>query len=112
MKVSLNRIRSVTRPISQLVLVILLIWLILPETSDTSSSTGKFFKPNTEQVLIHFDLKKQNTVNPISKEITFILQNAFSKRNLDQTCSLIKSFLSVNSFIRNPFYVHTNINAP
>jgi hypothetical protein len=112
MNISINRIRNIARPISLLVLALLLIWFILPTESQYSSSTFSLYKPNTEQVLVHFDLTKQSTSNPISKDLHFVLQATLLMQSLGQSPSLIKLFLNVNSFVRNTFYVHTTINAP
>lgn len=96
-----------------MVLVSLLIWFITPATNSiTQGFTDKIFKPNAEQVQIHFEVSKQNAAPQVSKEVSFILQRDEVKPGLRQTGNLIKSFLHVNSFVRNTFYVYTTINAP
>jgi len=112
MNFSFARTKNELKPISQLVLVILLIWLILPLTSRTVSSYGRFINPLTEQVAFHIDLTKQNTLNPLAKTVNFILQHTVALAQSGQPSRLIKSFLNINSFTRNSFYVHTTVNAP
>lgn len=113
MSIWINKIRSNTKLISRLVLVSLLIWFITPETNSfTQGFTGKSFKPNAEQVQIHFEVSKQNTANQGSKEVSFTLPSDFVKPGLQLTGTLLKSFLHISSFVRNTFYVYTTINAP
>jgi len=113
MSILIDKIRLNAKLISRLVLVTLLIWFITPPTNSiTQSFTGKIFKPNSEQVQIHFEASKQNSVQQVAKEASFILQSDFVKPGIQLTGNLIRSFLHVNSFVRNTFYVYTTINAP
>jgi hypothetical protein len=109
----LDKIRQSKKLISQLVLVALLIWFITPEANSlTQKVVGKTYKPNVEQVQLPFSLTKQSTTNSLSKNVDSIISHDVISFSLHPSTNLIQSFLHINSFVRNVFYVYISINAP
>jgi hypothetical protein len=109
----LNKIRQSKKLISQFVLFALLVWFITPEANPhTQKVVGKSYKPNIEQVQLPLSLSKQSTTNSVSEHVDSILSYYSATLSLEIASNLIQSFLHINSFVRNAFYVYITINAP
>lgn len=105
--------RTMAKLVSRLVLFILLIWSVTPEQGHAYSPVqNKIYKSGSEQILINLDLSKQSTFNSYSKESNYIVENDLLNLYHNSVCNYLKTFLQVNAFTRNTFYVNPTINAP
>jgi hypothetical protein len=113
MRSLINRIRQTKKPMSQLVLVALLIWFITPEANPlTQKVSGKSYKPNIEQVQLQLSLSKQSTTNSLTKDAHSFISYDVTRLKLETVTNLIQLYLHINSFVRNVFYIYITINAP
>jgi len=109
----MNPVRRSIKPISQLVLLMLLIWFFLPDTKSNNQRANQIIlKENTDHFKIQLAVSKQESVYPIVKQLSGAPQEGFLVPVLRPVKGLFKSFLRINSFVRNTFYVYTTINAP
>lgn len=109
----ISHIKCFAQPMSQLVLVLLLIWFLVPDTLPNSQALpDKISKPDTEHSQFSFDTSKQSAVKSSQKKVAyFLIRNTGVQLNKQLVSTALNSF-AANSFIRNSIYVHTTIHAP
>jgi hypothetical protein len=110
---SAHKVSFSLRLMSHLVLTVLLAWLTVQETQGAGLNT-RLYKYTTEQVTFQLDIEvtKETPVSPTLKDFSFIPKHYYLLAIEVPTSKLIRDFLFINSFTRNPFYIQATINAP
>lgn len=109
----ITSIKCWTRPISRLILAILLLWFLAPDTiPNYQISPDKISKPDVEQAQFSLDTAKQGAVKSTQKKVIYFLIRNTCLQLSWQRARTAFNFFAVNDFIRNSIYAYTTIHAP
>lgn len=109
----ISDIKRWARLISRLVLALLLMWFLAPDTIPNSlTSPDKISKPDFEQSQFSLDTAKQGAVKSTQKKVIYFLIRNTCLQLSWQRVHTAFTFIAVNDFIRNNIYGYTTIHAP
>ena len=113
MKIVMTVMRAKAKLVSELVLLMILIWSVVPAKGHAHTChKHQLFKSSGEQILTSLDLSKSNTLNSATKDGNCTIESGRLSLHDSFADHYLKSFLQVTAFTYNTFYVNLTINAP